>query len=84
MYTCNKIIFVYIGPEMFQVPKYLAHVDRRLKEENDRLLHYLDQSTRYVSIECFLNHVPKYIQLYTFNLQYHVLTDGQTGGWMDG
>ena len=29
-----------------QVPKYLAHVDRRLKEENDRLLHYLDQSTR--------------------------------------
>ena len=29
-----------------KVPKYLAHVDRRLKEENDRLLHYLDQSTR--------------------------------------
>jgi len=46
MYTCNKVVFVYIGPEMFQVPKYLAHVDRRLKEENDRLLHYLDQSTR--------------------------------------
>ena len=42
----NEIIFVYIGLGMFQVPKYLAHVDRRLKEENDRLLHYLDQSTR--------------------------------------
>lgn len=34
------------------VPKYLAHVDRRLKEESDRLLHYLDQSTRKPLIPC--------------------------------
>ncbi|CAH3104933.1 unnamed protein product [Porites lobata] len=34
------------------VPKYLAHVDRRLKEENDRLLHYLDQSTRKFLVPC--------------------------------
>ena len=46
MYMCYKTVFVYSGLEMFQVPKYLAHVDRRLREENDRLLHYLDQSTR--------------------------------------
>ncbi|XP_063244252.1 cullin-4A [Bacillus rossius redtenbacheri] len=28
------------------VPEYLAHVDKRLQEENDRLLHYLDKQTR--------------------------------------
>eukprot|EP00794_Sanderia_malayensis_P011107 gene11107-12276_t len=28
------------------VPEYLVRVDRRLKEESDRLLHYLDSSTR--------------------------------------
>nr|CAD7199683.1 unnamed protein product [Timema douglasi]CAD7262933.1 unnamed protein product [Timema shepardi]CAD7405403.1 unnamed protein product [Timema poppensis] len=27
------------------VPEYLAHVDKRLKEENERLLHYLDPQT---------------------------------------
>merc|ERR1712170_327437 len=27
------------------VPEYLLHVERRLKEENDRLLHYLDPSS---------------------------------------
>ena len=32
---------------ILQVPEYLARVDRRLKEESDRLLHYLDPSTRY-------------------------------------
>ena len=47
MYKHKKMIIVdHVGLEMFQVPKYLAHVDRRLREENDRLLHYLDQSTR--------------------------------------
>ena len=30
-----------------EVPEYLAHVDRRLHEENERLLHYLDHSTKY-------------------------------------
>lgn len=46
--TCTFLLkmLCYAGFEMFQVPKYLAHVDRRLREENDRLLHYLDQSTR--------------------------------------
>nr|CAG4651613.1 EOG090X01NX [Triops cancriformis] len=29
-----------------EVPAYLAHVERRLYEENERLLHYLDSSTR--------------------------------------
>jgi cullin-4 len=29
------------------VPNYLHHVDRRLNEESERLLHYLDPSTRY-------------------------------------
>ncbi|XP_031573663.1 cullin-4A-like [Actinia tenebrosa] len=28
------------------VPKYLAHVDKRIQEEMDRLMHYLDHSTR--------------------------------------
>ena len=30
-----------------QVPNYLSHVDKRLNEESERLLHYLDNSTRY-------------------------------------
>lgn len=29
------------------VPEYLAHVDKRLQEENERLLHYLDTTTKY-------------------------------------
>nr|CAG4641482.1 EOG090X01NX [Eurycercus lamellatus] len=29
-----------------EVPEYLAHVDKRLNEENQRLLHYLDHSTK--------------------------------------
>ncbi|KOC61411.1 Cullin-4B [Habropoda laboriosa] len=29
------------------VPEYLAHVDKRLQEENERLLHYLDASTKW-------------------------------------
>ena len=29
------------------VPAYLAHVDKRLNEESERLLHYLDQATRW-------------------------------------
>lgn len=28
------------------VPEYLQHVDKRLSEENERLLHYLDASTK--------------------------------------
>lgn len=29
------------------VPEYLAHVHKRLEEENERLLHYLDSNTKY-------------------------------------
>lgn len=29
-----------------EVPQYLQHVDKRLAEENERLLHYLDPSTK--------------------------------------
>ena len=29
------------------VPRYLGHVERRLREENDRLLHYLDACTKW-------------------------------------
>lgn len=34
------------------VPNYLTHVDRRLGEEAQRLLHYLDMSTRKPLISC--------------------------------
>ncbi|XP_012281134.1 cullin-4A [Orussus abietinus] len=32
------------------VPEYLAHVDKRLQEENERLLHYLDSSSKWTLI----------------------------------
>lgn len=35
-----------------EVPLYLQHVDRRLNEEWERLLHYLDQSTKKTLIQC--------------------------------
>ncbi|CAG9855429.1 unnamed protein product [Phyllotreta striolata] len=33
-----------------EVPDYLAHVDKRIQEENERVLHYLDSGTRYLLI----------------------------------
>ncbi|CAH0562200.1 unnamed protein product [Brassicogethes aeneus] len=30
-----------------EVPDYLAHVDKRIHEENERVLHYLDTGTKY-------------------------------------
>lgn len=30
-----------------EVPEYLAHVDKRIMEENERVLHYLDSTTKY-------------------------------------
>jgi cullin-4 len=30
-----------------EVPEYLAHVEKRLLEENERVLHYLDSGTRF-------------------------------------
>ena len=38
----SKCIFIFL-----QVPNYIGHVDKRLSEESERLLHYLDNSTRY-------------------------------------
>lgn len=35
-----------------EVPEYLQHVDKRLAEENERLLHYLDPLTKYL---CFFD-----------------------------
>lgn len=58
------------------VPEYLAHVDKRLNEENERLLHYLDPATKYESIvRLFVNfHVlflnPDFISWLCFYLLY--------------
>ena len=35
------------------VPEYLVHVEKRLKEENDRLVHYLDQASKWQLIYTF-------------------------------
>ena len=32
------------------MPNYLSHVQKRLNEEGERLLHYMDQSTRLVRV----------------------------------
>jgi len=37
------------------VPEYLAHTEKRLKEENDRLMHYLDQSSKWQLIHTVEN-----------------------------
>lgn len=55
----------------FEVPDYLQHVDKRLAEENERLLHYLDPVTKYV-LRCE-NHLiyfffPKYCHANDDNL----------------
>ncbi|XP_050314082.1 cullin-4B [Anthonomus grandis grandis] len=33
--------------QTLEVPAYLAHVDKRIAEENERVLHYLDPDTKY-------------------------------------
>lgn len=38
--------------QSFEVPAYLQHVDRRLNEEWERLLYYLDHSTKKSLIQC--------------------------------
>ncbi|CAB4006658.1 Cullin-4A, partial [Paramuricea clavata] len=51
----TEIIYAAEGDRLMQetdVPEYLEHVQRRLQEENDRLLHYLDHSTRKQLITC--------------------------------
>lgn len=37
---------LYVCFHCNQVPEYLHHVARRLEEENDRIMSYLDQSTQ--------------------------------------
>ncbi|CAF0834679.1 unnamed protein product [Brachionus calyciflorus] len=38
--------------QTFEIPEYLKHVEKRLNEENNRLLHYLHPSTRQPLINC--------------------------------
>lgn len=40
--TLFYVLFYFL----FKVSAYLAHVEKRLLEENERLLHYLDYTTR--------------------------------------
>ena len=48
------------------VPEYLSHVEKRLKEENDRLIHYLDQISKWQLIHTVENQVNS-----TFLLSFH-------------
>lgn len=51
----TDIVYAAEGDRLMQetdVPKYLEHVQRRLQEENDRLLHYLDHSSKKRLISC--------------------------------
>jgi cullin 4 len=43
--------------QTLEVPEYLAHVERRFNEENNRLLHYLHPSTRAPLISCLENNL---------------------------
>lgn len=50
-----------------EVPEYLKHVEKRLREENDRLIHYLNQSSKWQLIHCvekqlILEHVSTVLQ----------------------
>lgn len=41
-------ILYLIAVLLLQVPEYLHHVNKRLEEEADRVITYLDQSTQWV------------------------------------
>lgn len=48
--SATERLYAAEGQKLMQeqdVPQYLHHVDKRLKEENERLLHYLDSSTKW-------------------------------------
>lgn len=48
--TATERLYASEGQQLMQdldVPEYLAHVNKRINEENERLLHYLDQCTKY-------------------------------------
>ena len=38
--------------QKLEIPEYLKHVEKRFNEENNRLMHYLQQSTRSLLINC--------------------------------
>ena len=40
-----------------EVPAYLTHVEKRLKEEYERVNHYLDYTTKWPLIHCVENHL---------------------------
>ncbi|XP_065344012.1 cullin-4A-like [Cloeon dipterum] len=51
--TATERLYASEGQQLMQdldVPEYLAHVNKRLNEENERLLHYLDQCTKWALI----------------------------------
>ena len=43
--------------QTLEIPEYLAHVEKRFGEENNRLLHYLHPSTRAPLIACLEKHL---------------------------
>lgn len=43
--------------QKLEIPEYLKHVEKRFNEENNRLLHYLHQSTRPLLISCLEKHL---------------------------
>lgn len=48
--TATERLYASEGQQLMQdldVPEYLAHVNKRINEENERLLHYLDPCTKY-------------------------------------
>jgi len=48
--SATDALYVAEGRRLMQeleVPEYLAHVEKRFQEENERVLHYLDSGTRY-------------------------------------
>ncbi|KAI1287352.1 Cullin-4B [Halotydeus destructor] len=38
--------------EELEVPAYLTHIDKRIKEETERIMHYLDHCTKWSLIHC--------------------------------
>ncbi|XP_077292720.1 cullin 4 [Arctopsyche grandis] len=53
--VATERVYAAEGQRLMQectVPQYLAHVDRRLREELERLIHYLDPSTKPQLVHC--------------------------------
>ncbi|KAF4527830.1 hypothetical protein B566_EDAN016314 [Ephemera danica] len=53
--VATERLYASEGQQLMQeleVPAYLAHVSKRLNEENERLLHYLDSCTKWALVHC--------------------------------